>query len=174
MIVMRLMLDPSADALMCGLACSSEMSPCSAPADWCSYSPSLKCIPITAKSSPPRERTSSNGDACAFARFGAPPPTFASICPGPSKRRKMASGLRKMSRGPMNPARLRRTETTAASVEMAAEEPWGRGAREAREDLIPTKLLRICSSPLEFGGLTLTQRARAPCCRRAACRRGSL
>lgn len=87
----------------------------------------MKCIPITAKSSPALESTSSKGEASALRRSGAPPPTFWSICPGPSKRRKMASGLRKMSRGPMKPAMLRRTEAMAASVEMAAEEPCERG-----------------------------------------------
>mmetsp|Transcript_9795 Transcript_9795/g.22182 ORF Transcript_9795/g.22182 Transcript_9795/m.22182 type:complete len:210 (-) Transcript_9795:451-1080(-) len=103
--------------------CSTRFKiPWIAPADWCSYSPSLKCIPMTEKSDPLFERCRSNGLASAFSRFTGPS-TFWSICPGPSKRRKIASGLRKMSRGPKNPSIVRCTHCIAASVEMAAELP---------------------------------------------------
>ena len=87
-----------------------------------------------AKSSPPVESTNSNGEANAGAgpALGWTPlrlsTTRESICPGPSTSRKIASGLRKMSRGPMKPAMERRAAETANSVLIAALEPLLQGS----------------------------------------------
>ena len=87
---------PSASATSPGAFRIRSITACSAPADWCSYSPSLKCIPITAKSSPEWLSTRSNGlGALSFHRSA---PALVG-----SKKRKIASGFLKISRGPTNP-----------------------------------------------------------------------
>ncbi len=123
-IVIFLNAPPCASSSSAGAFSKRSIIACSAPADWCSYSPSLKCIPITAKSSPEVESRRSNGDASFFSVLASPAFTALNICPGPSKMRKTASGLRKMSRGPRNPAIDRFTARIAASVLIAAEAPF--------------------------------------------------
>ncbi len=93
-------------------------------------------MPMTAKSSPARLRTRSKGEASAFFVLALVAPTFWNIWPGPSKMRKMASGLRKMSRGPRKPAMERLTLRTANSVEMAADAPL------ESESCLPARMAR--------------------------------
>ena len=85
-----------------------DNTPSMAPADWCSYNPSLKCIPIIANSSPPYARWMSNGLVSPWVG---------------SKNLKIASGLRKMSLGPMKPYMALLMQVMAASVERAADAP---------------------------------------------------
>ena len=79
---------------------------------------------MTAKSEPARPRTSWNGDSSACFVFALSVPTASNICPGPSKIRKIDSGFRKISRGPMNPLIDLRTDMIATSVEIAALAPF--------------------------------------------------
>lgn len=67
----------------------------------------MKCIPITAKSSPSSLTTISKGDSPLVGSFNL----------------KMASGFLKISLGPMNPFMALLIQLRAASVEIAAEAP---------------------------------------------------
>ena len=73
-----------------GFAETISISPPIAPALWCSYSPSLKCIPITAKSLPDLLRTRLNGET-SWPEVG-------------SNYLNKLSGFLNMSLGPTNPA----------------------------------------------------------------------
>jgi hypothetical protein len=92
---------------------------------------------MTVKSEPARAEDQVEGEASAFFGVGAGvAPTFWNIWPGPSKMRKIASGLRKMSRGPMKPAMERLTLRIANSVEIAADAPL------LSESCLPARIAR--------------------------------
>ena len=69
-------------------------------------------------------------------RWGPPAPTLWNIWPGPSNSRNTASGFLKMSRGPRNPAIERFTHMIAASVEIAADDPF------ESESCLPARIAR--------------------------------
>lgn len=82
--------------------------PSMAPADWCSYNPNLKCIPIMLKSSPDYPKYKSNGEL----------PVVGSLI------LHIASGFLNISAGPMNPLIALCMHIIAASVDIPADAPF--------------------------------------------------